>query len=139
MYIVTINHENLQKMREESVSILEDCKLHVGFLKIDTNGYEDDILFLNHDPITEVLEYLCYSKVTIRYYISDVEVSLDEANKLHLNSLFGKADVDYKIVCSEITGYLWTDEKLNIGGHNLLNELKTFAGKYLILLVEVHE
>lgn len=111
-------------------------KIHSGFLKIGSNGEEDDILFLDSEPISKELEYLCRKFVTVRYYISDKEVSIEQAEELLINSLFGIVNSDYGMRYSELTGYLWTDELLMVGGHNLLQELKTFDGKYLILVVE---
>ena len=37
---------------------------------------------------------------------------------------------------SDYTGYLWTDENLKIGGHDLLDELKEDCGKWLFLTIE---
>jgi hypothetical protein len=39
---------------------------------------------------------------------------------------------------SETTGYLWTDEKLQVGGHDLIEELSGSAGKFLIFEADVH-
>ena len=40
---------------------------------------------------------------------------------------------------SEITGYLWTDEVVKIGGHDLLKEFETHLGKYLYMEIEYYE
>ena len=50
--------------------------------------------------------------------------------------VMGDANVDLQSRYSEITGYLWTDEDLNVGGHDLLAELKGHVGKWLIMEVE---
>src|SRR5437868_3327415 len=34
---------------------------------------------------------------------------------------------------SEITGYLWTDENLMVGGHDLLDELRSHKGSFVHL------
>jgi hypothetical protein len=41
----------------------------------------------------------------------------------------------YRGVLSEYTGYLWTDEDLMVGGHDLLAELKSHLGKFCHLYV----
>lgn len=40
---------------------------------------------------------------------------------------------------SEITGCLWTDEELKVGGHDLLAELDSYNGKYLVMEVKKWE
>ena len=40
---------------------------------------------------------------------------------------------------SEYTGYLWTDEEVLIGGHDLIEELRGCEGKWLLLEIVVHE
>jgi hypothetical protein len=33
---------------------------------------------------------------------------------------------------------LWTDEDLNVGGHDLLEEIRSYLGKFIYLEVDVH-
>ena len=40
---------------------------------------------------------------------------------------------------SEITGYLGTDETLNVGGHDLLEELRSNIDNYIILEIEIYD
>jgi hypothetical protein len=40
----------------------------------------------------------------------------------------GEADVGHRY--SEITGYLWTDEEIMVGGHDLIEELHDHLGKF---------
>lgn len=112
--------------------------IHKGFLKEGYNG-EEDVLMLNDEPVAEVLEYISGRFVTIAYYISNVEIDPDEAALLFVQSYYGELNARYEMRYSEVTGYLWTDEDLNVGGHDLLEELRTHIGKYLILKVETHE
>lgn len=112
-------------------------KIHTGFLKLGSNSKEDDILFLDSEPLAEKLDYLHRKFATVQYYISDKKVTLEQAQEKFLNSLFGQIDVDYTMQYSETSGYLWTDEEFNVGGHNLLQELKTYHNKYLILIVDI--
>lgn len=114
-------------------------KIYSGFLKLGSNGEEEDVLFLSSKPLAEALNDLHHKIATIRYYISDKEVTLEQAQQLFVDSLFGKVDAIYNMHYSDITGYLWTDEELNVGGHNLLNELMTYLGKYLILVADINE
>ncbi|MNJ80064.1 hypothetical protein D3C77_783070 [compost metagenome] len=50
----------------------------------------------------------------------------------------GFCDVGYGARYSELTGYLWTDEYLKVGGHDIIEELRSYVGKWLILEIEVH-
>ena len=59
----------------------------------------------------------------------------DELQEAFLGRLDGLGEVDFDIRYSEITGYLWTDEELKVGGHDLIEELTSYVGKYLYLKV----
>lgn len=111
-----------------------------GHLYVRSYGEADEILFLSTDdrPLAEVLEWMSGHRVTVRYWLTDRECTRGEAIEAHVLTLFGSASVDFGARYSEITGYLWTDEDLVIGGHDLLAELKSGAGRWLILEVEVH-
>jgi len=113
-----------------------------GLLKLGPNGEEDDILFLegHYDPVVEELSEEIGNKfTTVRYYISDKEVTLEQAEEYFIRQLYGEVDADYHMSYSELTGYLWTTEELEIGGHDLLEELKSHIGKYLILIAQIDE
>lgn len=129
--------------------------IYEGFIRLDSNGEEDEILYLDTissdrdkksyskydlDPFAETLEESISNKsVTARYYISSKKITLEEANDKLIRQIYGVADVDYCMRYSEITGYLWTNEEINIGGHNLLDELKSYYDEYLILVIDIEE
>lgn len=116
-------------------------KVYRGQLVRTGNGEEDDLLGLVHegsfkttilaDEISEDMEWREYPFLSVRYYSTDAMVPADRVELEHIKTLYGKGDVKYSMRYSDITGYLWTDEDLNIGGHNLLTELKDKIGKYL--------
>jgi hypothetical protein len=113
---------------------------HFGWLTYseDYNGHET--VKLNGEPIAEELEYLSGEMVTVRYYISDKEATEEELREDFLiNTLYGNLESEYGARYSEITGYLWTDDELNIGGHSLLDELESYDGKYICLIVEIDQ
>lgn len=97
------------------------------------------LLFLStlEKPLVEELDWIKDSEVTIRYWICDKECSRDEANEDYAKQIMGSVEYEYGAVYSELTGYLWTNEELMVGGHDLLDELLGNVGKYLILEVEV--
>jgi len=118
-----------------------ETKQFTGFLKEGCYGEADDIVLLNGEPLAELLEDEGIHKklINVTYYISDKEMTLEEAQLISVISITGLAKVDYEAHYSEYTGYLWTDEEFIVGGHDLLEELRTYSGKYLILNIEVHD
>lgn len=116
-------------------------KTYKGLLTLHSWGEADDILFLSSlcEPLAEQLEDdIARKQVTARYWITDRECTKDEAVEDFIGKLHGKVECDFGVRYSEITGYLWTDEKCKIGGHDLLAELRSHVGKWLILEVKIH-
>lgn len=109
-----------------------------GLLSLHSCGEADDILFLSSlsDPMAEELGWMRGKQVTVRYWVTDKPCTRDKASEAAMMIVMGKADVYFNSRYSELTGYLWTDEDLNVGGHNLLAELRSNVGKWLILEVE---
>jgi len=116
--------------------------LYQGLLSLRSYGEADDILFLSSlsDPLADELQDdISGKQVTARYWITDKQVTKDEANEAFVGELMGLAECDFGSRYSEITGYLWTDEEVNIGGHDLIEELRSSTGKWLILEIDVHD
>jgi hypothetical protein len=106
-----------------------------------SHGEGDDILFLSEHsvPLAEEIADDLQShgdRVTVRYYISDNKTTLEKAQTEFTKKLMGDAEAEFGHAYSDITGYLWTDEELQIGGHDLLTELKSAKGKWLNLEIE---
>ena len=127
-------------------------KFYEGFIVLDSYGEADDILFLcstpnGRDSVADwdddcpladkiqgdIEEYGNF--LTVKYFISQEAKTWKEARLGHLEHLYGVGDVDYGDAYSEITGYLWTDEEIKVGGHDLLEELRSNKGKYCILSI----
>ena len=128
--------------REDGVVMGEKgmaAKTYAGFLQIKDWGEAMDILFLStlDGPLAQELDWMTGKQVTARYWVTNKECTKEEAEISFLESLDGVADVECESAYSEVTGYLWTDENLKIGGHDLLDRLKSDAGKWLILEVEM--
>ena len=109
-----------------------------GLLSIHSHGESDEILFLSslREPLAQELNFMQSKNCTVRYWITDKKATKDEAQDAFIGNLFGVADIDFGANYSEYTGYLWTDEEIKVGGHDLLDELKTNVGKWLILEIE---
>jgi hypothetical protein len=69
--------------------------------------------------------------LSVRYFITDAPASPDDLESDLAAMATGDADVRYRMMYSESTGYLWTDEDFVVGGHDLAEELKSHLGKYL--------
>ena len=119
-----------------------------GFIATDTYDEATDILYLRparssrhsdeERPLAEILkDDIAGEWVSASYYVCNRRCSLPEAQKSLVRQLSGLVDATFGARYSEITGYLWTDEEVNIGGHDLIEELYAHAGKYLILIVTV--
>lgn len=112
-----------------------------GLLSKHSWGEADDILFLSSmsDPLAEQLQSdIVRKQVTARYWITDKEATKEQAQEHFVRQLVGAADCDFGSCYSEITGYLWTDEECKIGGHDVIAELRSHVGKWLILEIDVH-
>src|SRR5690242_19039246 len=98
-----------------------------GLLCLHSHGEADDILFLhsNADPLAELLDIVMHDRqVTVRYWITDKQCTKEEAEEDAMQVAMGRAETGFGSRYSEMTGYLWTDEDVKIGGHDLIDELK---------------
>lgn len=77
-------------------------------------------------------------KVFIRYFISDKEISEEEANSAFIIKSIGGDIEELDFVLDAYSEYTILDynEELQIGGHNLFSELQDYDGKYLILIID---
>ncbi len=123
-----------------------ETKVYTGWLEENNWGESRNILYLtptkgeafDGEVLALILEADLVGKyVSVRYHIIDKEMVLDEAEEHFLKRLYGVIETDVGHHYSEITGYLWTDEKINIGGHNLIAELHSWVGKFMILIIDI--
>lgn len=124
-----------------SATPLVATKTYEGLLSLHSWGEASDILFLSslRDPLAEELQTdIAREIVTVRYWITDQKATKEQAQKEFLKKLMGAADCDFGSHYSEITGYLWTDEKCKIGGHDLVAELRNHVGKWLVLEIDIY-
>ncbi len=111
-----------------------------GFI-IEKSFREDDSIFITgyDEPLVELLSEISEKNVSVRYWISDKELSKNELIESNVRSLSGAGDAEYEARYSDYTGYLWTDQKLEIGGHSLLGELSDYIGKFIYLEIDIHD
>lgn len=105
-------------------------------LKDDLFRHSDDEILA--DMITDDINRYG-DNLTVRYFIVDKDVSKQELEESLVKQVIGVGDASYCMRYSDITGYLWTDEDLVVGGHDLMAELRGNIGKFLHMEIEYNE
>lgn len=119
---------------------MEDVKVvYEGILKLYRNHEEVDVLSLNGEILAELImgdieEHGHY--LSVRYFVTNDKINPEKLNEELMNVVMGIGSADYGLAYSETTGYLWTNESLQVGNHDLLEELMDFVGKYLYMEIE---
>lgn len=115
-----------------------------GVISEQCSGENTDALFLGDIPYPLAKEiaddiYIHGKFLSVRYFISDEPKTLDQLETDLLNHLEGEGEATYRDCYSDLTGYLWTDEDLNVGGHDLMKELRSHVGRFVLLEITYHE
>lgn len=112
----------------------------IGKLYYSSNGEEDDLLKMEGADyfLAERLEEISGHTVTVRYWASDQPMTDEQRTEETIRAYTGALRSEYSVAYSEITGYLWTNEYLEVGGHDLLEELAMYIDKYLYIEVTIH-
>lgn len=131
--------------------VSKELKIYRGYLQHCSNGEENDLLTLaavkvdgylsacDAEPLAKIIQEDIEkfgNFLSVRYWIIDKELPADQITERFLRSIFGGGDAEYQMNYSEFTGYLWTDENIKVGGHDLLCELKSYLGSYCHLEIE---
>lgn len=86
--------------------------------------------------IQEDLEKLIGKPVSVRYFITKGIASEADATKELIKKISGVLEAEYELdAYSEWTILEWK-ENLSVGGHDLIEELSEYEGKYLVLIIE---
>jgi hypothetical protein len=110
-----------------------------GRIKNTDWSTENDGLRVGTEILSEYFEENLRRKyVTVRFYISDAEKSAAEMKENHILQMIGSVDADFGAHYSDLTGYLWTDDDLKIGNHDVIEFLREHDGKYLYMEIDVH-
>ena len=121
----------------DPVLLAPTTQVYDGQLALGSNGEEEDILYFADDMDTPLAEIIADAisahgnYLSVRYYVADTPLGEEEPTEAFFDGLYGLGSAEYWIRYSEITGYLWTDESVVVGGHDILAELKAAAGKWL--------
>jgi hypothetical protein len=85
--------------------------------------------------------------VSMCFHVSSVPKNYYELESEMVKTYMGKLQTEFRHVYSDLTGYLWTDEKIDVGGHDILNEIVEISSKisestnnraWLVLRAEVN-
>jgi hypothetical protein len=115
-----------------------ETKRYRGILRLSSHGEGDDILFLGSgdEPLAEDLsdDIERHGRfLSVRYWTASAPESDKAMEEGAIRAILGEGDARFGHAYSEITGYLWTDEEINVGGHDLLEELRSQEGRYCLL------
>jgi hypothetical protein len=115
-----------------------ETRIYRGYIAEHDQADATDVLYLTgvNDPLADAVEDDIDSfgrYLTVRYFITDVERSAEELDEALAKQVIGYGKAEFHHRYSEITGYLWTDEELKVGGHDLLDELRSHKGKFVHL------
>lgn len=118
------------------------CIIHKGIISYVSKYDHDSTIYLDgsEESLIEILqEQINGKKVSVRYFVAGKPETKAVLIEGLIQKLYGDADAEYDESFSEYTGYLYTDQQLNIGGHNLFDEMKQNDGKFLYLEIDIHE
>jgi hypothetical protein len=134
-----------------TVVVNENVTLISGPLDSSGGGTDYHCCHLDGEPLVDQVEQFNGKNITVRYWVSSTPLtSVEEADEQTLKQVMGFLDADISHSYSDVTGYLWTDEHLKVGGHNVLEEIwelcnngRWVDGKYvdiyLLMEITVHE
>jgi len=114
---------------------------YTGILANHSYGEYTPVLYISsvESPLAEHLRWIRNKQVTVSYYITDIPCTKEEAKEDFIKKLSGSVSTKFNTRYSDITGYLWTDEECKIGGHDLIEELGSYIGKFVILEITLHD
>jgi len=77
------------------------------------------------------------TNVFVRYYIADKPLTLAQASEALVYKSLGLGNLDARYILEAYSEYTILEWEHNavVGGHDLLKELDTYTGKYLILVI----
>ena len=102
-----------------------------------TTGEWDDI-FIDGESLTKFMGNLDGELITLTYYISKTPINRKSAIEKFLKSHYeGLTEVDGEYRCgSSWTGIYAKNDTIEIGGHDITEELNDLIGKYCYLKIE---
>ena len=103
---------------------------------IQEGGYKIDLV----SRFIEIDESFPKSKIQVNYWLSEKPCTKNEMLENTLRRLFGDINAEYEkseYNYSSLTGGWDYDTTLQIGGHNLFDELREEEGRFMIIEVNI--
>lgn len=100
------------------------------------------VVYLSDDEeeaLPDRLEEISEKRVSVRYWVAEKQATAAEITEEFAKTLSGRVNLKFGAVYNELSGHLWTDNELMVGGHDLLNELSSYNGKWLVLEIDIYE
>lgn len=121
----------------------DTTKVYRGRIVERDYGDALDVVFLECDgePLAKQIEdhLRAFGRtVSVSYFLANEPHTKEQLEDNLIRVLSGDLEAEYTDHYSEITGYLWTDEGLAVGGHNLLDKIRSGVGRYLHLEIVYH-
>lgn len=110
-----------------------------GYVQDYCSAGEDSGLGISGVPLGMWADNNVYGKnVTVRWWCSEKELS--ELDRIDIIAMMAVGQVDARFYgsYSEYTGHLWTNEDFKVGGHDMLQIMRSNIGKWCYLEVEVN-
>lgn len=103
----------------------------------EVNTYEYDWKFIEgEDPLAEQIKLGMEEHgefLSVRYYVAPERFEPEFVTEAVAMLMAGEGYANVGHAYSEVTGYLWTNEEIEVGGHDLMAELNHHKGKFLDL------
>lgn len=120
------------------VKISKHMIIRRGIIKEVYQYDSGDGIYVGDEVLSDSLSDITGKNVSVRIYISDKEKEVGELKSNMILALSGSLYADYGDRYSDYTGYLWTDDKLQIDNHDLLYDISQHLGKFLHLEIDIH-
>lgn len=117
---------------------MKETRIIRGIIEQCDYGEESDGIWVGDNKLSRELSDLEDKQVSVRFYLSDVELTDEKIKEQLLLSISGSLTAEYRAAYSDYTGYLWSNDELEIGGHKLLEDLRQHIGKYCLLEIDIH-
>ena len=142
-YFIKVEMHAVIKLKSIYKGVKTMNEIHLsGYLNRDGyfGGDSDSCLAIktkeDNIVLAEIFEEKFNGKeVYIKYYITDEETTIEDMEEKYIKKLFGLVQASIYPVYSDITGYLWTNEEIEVNGHNLFKELDSYVGKFINILI----
>ena len=98
---------------------MKNIKFLTGYIQ-NIPYHEDYALYLGKEPLAEELESFHNKNVYVCYAFDDNKITPNRLCELAILSAEGLVSAELHASYSEITGFLWLNEKGEVGGHDLI-------------------